>query len=86
MQEKLDTIHSLVKDIWGKKHTNRGYNWIVPKFGAVQRAHENTLDQIIGCLESKKSQQECPFHARVHTQTKGTKLRGVDSVGIAEKV
>lgn len=71
MEQEIDYgkhIFSLVKTIWGKDKTSKGFNWIAAKYGP----HWSTStpveqEKILYCLESKSDQVECPVHKRIHT-------------------
>ncbi len=60
-------IYNLVKEIWGKEKTKSGYCWIAAKYGNNWKNHsDQTLEEIMFCLESKRDQIICPIHLRVH--------------------
>lgn len=60
-------IFSLVKEIWGKNKTSKGFNWIAAKYGPHwNKGPEGALEKINSCLESKRDQLICPIHGRIH--------------------
>lgn len=63
-----DHIFALLKEIWGKKKLNRGFNWVAAKFGLHHgSAPDTTKQQIVSCLTAKRDHLECPIHTRIHT-------------------
>ena len=60
-------IFNLIKEIWGKKKTSKGFNWIAAKYGPHwAKSDDPKLEAIMLCLESKRDQTICPQHNRIH--------------------